>query len=46
MSELTLNTQMGKYSYAGGWILNENNQLDAKSAYDAVVHFAKEGIYV
>ena len=32
-----------KYSYAGGWILNENNQLDAKSAYDAVVHFVKEG---
>lgn len=32
-----------KASYVVGCILNENNQLDTKSAYNVVVHFATQG---
>lgn len=40
----TISTAIGRgYSYATGWNLNENNQLDTKSAYNATVHFATLG---
>lgn len=40
----SISTAIGrKYSYATGWILNENNQLSTKSAYDATVYFATQG---
>ena len=43
-AQQTINSAISrKSSYAVGWNLNENNQLDAKSAYSAVVHFATQG---
>jgi acyl-CoA-binding protein len=32
-----------RYTYATWWNLNGNNQLAAKSAYDATVHFLNQG---
>ena len=44
LDRTSISTAIGRnYSYATGWILNENNQLSTKSAYDATVYFATQG---
>jgi hypothetical protein len=44
VAQQTINSAIARNSsYAVGWNLNENNQLDTKSAYDAVVYFATQG---
>ena len=44
VAQQTINSAISrKSSYAVDWNLNENNQLDTKSAYNAVVYFATQG---
>lgn len=44
VAQQTINSAITRKSkYAVNWNLNENNQLDAKSAYNAVVYFATKG---